>query len=265
MEQPDDDGRIAHDGRLPVSVIMIVRNESSRLRRTIASVSFARECIVVDGGSDDGTPELAASLGARVTMRPDWRGFGVQKQRALDLATSPWVLSIDADEVVSAALAKEIGVAIAAGRHDAYSIPRLNHLCGRPVRLGGWWPDRVVRLFRRGTARFSDDVVHERLLHSGMHGMLEEPLLHETYRSVDEAERKLARYAEDGAHSMHRSGRRCGPWAAPLHGGWMWFRSAILRGGLLGGRDGLAVSRLVALGTFLRYRRLAELSRNNHP
>jgi glycosyltransferase involved in cell wall biosynthesis len=264
MQEHEDIRLGSGEVRLPLSVIMIACNESSRICRTIESVSFARECIVVDGGSHDGTPEYAASLGAIVSIRSDWNGFGAQKQRALDLATSPWVLSIDADEVVSAALAVEIASTIMTGRHGAYSIPRLNHLCGRPVRCAGWWPDRVVRLFRRGTARFSDDVVHERLLHDGTRGALREPLLHDTYRSVAEAERKLARYAEDGARSMHRSGRRCGPWAAPLHGGWMWFRSAVLRGGLLGGRDGLAVARLVALGTSLRYRRLAELSRGDH-
>jgi len=264
MQAREHDHLGSGDGRLALSVIMIVRNESSRLRRTLESISFARECVVVDGGSDDGTPEIARSLGTKVSNRPDWIGFGAQKQRALELATLPWVLSIDADEVVSAALAAEIAATIATGRHDAYSIPRLNHLCGRPVRCAGWWPDRVVRLFRRGTARFSDDVVHERLLYNGTAGSLREPLLHDTYRSVAEAELKLARYAEDGARSMHRSGRRCGPWAAPLHGGWMWFRSAVLRGGVLGGRDGLAVARLVALGTSLRYRRLAELSRADH-
>ncbi len=248
---------------LPLSVVMIARNEAARLGPVLEAVRFAAERIVVDGGSDDGTPELAAELGATVNVRADWEGFGRQKQRALELATSPWVLSIDADELVTRELADEIAATLASPSRDAYSIPRLNHLCGRPVRCAGWWPDRVLRLFRRGTARFSDDAVHERLVHDGAVGRLRHPLIHDTYRSIADAERKLSRYAEEGARSMFSRGRRCGPLAAPTRGGWMWLRSALLRGGMLGGRDGLAVSRLVALGTYLRYRRLAELTRGS--
>lgn len=251
--------------RLPLSVVMIVRNEAPRLPTTLAALGFAAEIIVVDGGSSDGSAELARSLGATVSVRADWHGFGAQKQQALDLANSEWVLSLDADELVTQALAEEIAAAVARPVASAYTIPRLNHLCGRPVRWGGWWPDRVLRLFKRSEGRFSSAEVHEGVLHPGPVGRLRNPLLHDTYRSVAEAEDKLRSYAELGALSMHRRGRRCGPLAAPLHGAWMWLRSAILRGGVLGGRDGLTVARLIALGSYLRYRELADLSSRQQP
>ncbi|MCG2598966.1 MAG: glycosyltransferase family 2 protein, partial [Achromobacter sp.] len=126
---------------MKLSVIVITKNEAANIADCLKSVAFADELIVVDSGSTDGTVELARALGARVEVTADWPGFGPQKNRALDLATGDWVLSIDADERVTPELAREIQATLAAPRGDAYEIARLSNFCGRDIRHSGWWPD----------------------------------------------------------------------------------------------------------------------------
>ena len=125
-----------------------------------------------------GPRALAEAKGASVTVAKEWRGFGHQKNLALSLATGEWVLSIDADERVSGELAAEIRRVITEGLAQAYEMPRLSTFCGRPMRHSGWYPDYVLRLFRRDRARFSDDLVHERVICDGEVGRLKQPLTH---------------------------------------------------------------------------------------
>ena len=132
---------------MKLSVIIITKNEAANIAACLKSVAFADEFIVVDSGSTDGTVELAQALGARVEITSDWPGFGPQKNRALDLATGDWVLSIDADERVTPELAREIQDVLANPRADAYEIARLSNFCGKDIRHSGWWPDYVLRLF----------------------------------------------------------------------------------------------------------------------
>ena len=141
-------------------------------------------------------------------VRPDWPGFGPQKNRALALATGDWVLSIDADEWVSSELADEIRVRAGTGSATAYELPRQSSFCGRFIRHGGWWPDYVARLFRRGSARFSDDVVHERLIVDGRIERLKGVLMHESIRDLEDALGKVDRYSTDGAAMLYQQGRR---------------------------------------------------------
>src|SRR5690606_22819259 len=147
--------------------IIITKNESENIGDCLASVSFADEIIVVDSGSTDGTRDIAASLGAKVTLTTDWPGFGVQKNRALDLATCDWILSIDADERATPELSEGLRAAIGDPAAEAYTLAGLSSLGGRWIRHSGWWPDYVLRLFRRGTARIWDVAVHESVLPQG--------------------------------------------------------------------------------------------------
>jgi glycosyltransferase involved in cell wall biosynthesis len=159
------------------------------VERCLASVAWADEIVVVDSGSSDATVEIARRLRAKVETTADWPGFGPQKNRALALATGDWVLSLDADEWVTPELRAEIERAIGAPDFlPAYRMPRLSSYCGRDMRHSGWWPDHVTRLFRRGDARFSDDLVHERLVVNGVTGTLREPLRHEAIRDLDRAD-----------------------------------------------------------------------------
>jgi glycosyltransferase involved in cell wall biosynthesis len=236
-----------------LSVIIIARNESGRIGRMLDSIHFADEVIVVDGGSTDETASIASERGAQVYAYSDWNGFGLQRNRSLAHATGDWVLALDCDEWISDELREELIRAIRAPSADAYRIPRASFICGRRVRHSGWWPDYVTRLFRRGTATFSDDIVHERLLHQGPLGTLKSPLMHETHRTIDEALAKMNRYSSEGALIVRERGRRGGVVVGLVRGIWMFVRTYVLRRGFLDGREGIVVSVLNAEATFWRY------------
>src|SRR5512135_1056383 len=154
-----------------LSVIIITKNEAADIRACLESVAWADEIIVVDSGSTDDTVAICKEFGAQVHVH-DWPGFGVQKNRALGYATKDWVLSLDADERVTPELRDEIETVLRAKRNmsDAYLVSRLSSFCGRFMRHSGWYPDLLPRLFKRSNARFSDDLVHERLIVDGETG-----------------------------------------------------------------------------------------------
>lgn len=245
-----------------LSVIVITKNEAERLATCLASVAFADEIIVVDSGSTDGTQALAASFGARVIETADWPGFGPQKQRALDAATGDWVLSIDADEWLDAQLADAIRRVLAsdAGQAAAFQVDRLSAFCGQWMRAGSWYPDRIVRLFRRGQARFSDDQVHERLLIDAdaqtpwptLPGLL----LHNSITSLHDGIEKMNRYTTGRALDLRRKGRGGGLGTALAHGLSAFVRSYLLRRGFLDGRRGFVLATLDAQGSYTRYLKL---------
>ena len=249
-------------GAPDLSAIVITRNEEARIGACLQSLSFAGEIVVVDNASTDRTPEIARDAGARVHHAPDWPGFGPQKNRALALATRPWVLSIDADERVTPALRDEIIAVVAAGGGpDAWDMPRRSSYCGQSMRHSGWYPDRVTRLFRRGSARFSDDVVHERLLAQGPVGHLRTDLLHDSFDDFGAVLRKLDRYSTAGAERAFAEGRRGSIPKAVAHGLWAFVRTYVLQRGFLDGGMGFALAVSNAEGTYYRYLKLWLLQR----
>ena len=238
-----------------LSVTVITKNEAHRIERCLRSVAFADELIVVDSGSSDETVEIARRCGARTSVTADWPGFGAQKNRALALARGRWVLSLDADEEVDDRLAQSIRETLAnpAPGPAGYRVRRRSNFCGVPIRHGDWRDDRVLRLFRRDAARFSDDPVHERVLCPEPHGELDGWLLHDSVDSMADAIEKADRYARLGARKLRDRGRG-GLAPALLHGGWAFVRGYLLRLGFLDGRPGLAIAKLNAWGTYRRYR-----------
>lgn len=248
--------------RADLSVIIIAKNEAHSLGECLESVAWATERIVLDGGSTDDTVAIARRHGARVEMAADWPGFGPQKNRALAYASATWVLSLDADERVSPDLAAEIQSLM--GQADAlpwYRIPRSSSYCGRTLRRGGWWPDYVTRLFRRGAARFSHDQVHERLVPGEGQGALpmgtlQHPLLHATYSTLEEVLDKANRYSTLGAGQDFARHRQASLAQALGHGAWAFFRTYILRGSLLEGGHGFLLAVSNAHTTFYRYAKL---------
>ena len=246
-----------------LSVIVITKNESARIDACLASVAFADEWIVVDSASSDDTCERARRFGATVIVTADWPGFGAQKQRALDRATGRWVLAIDADERVTPELAASIGRAVATEAGPvAYELSRLSRFCGHWIRHGDWYPDRVLRLFRRGQARFSADRVHERVVAAGAVGRLQGDLLHETMPTLDDALAKMNRYSSDSAAEKVAAGRHGGLAQAIAHAAWAFGRCYLVRRGFLDGVAGVTVAAYVAQGTFWRYLKMAELARS---
>jgi glycosyltransferase involved in cell wall biosynthesis len=245
-----------------LSVIIVAKNEARHIVDCIRSARFADEVIVLDSGSTDGTQALAQAEGARVSSTDDWPGFGPQKNRALALATGDWVFSLDADERITPPLREAIEGAIRApGRHVAFQVHRRSSYCGQFMAHSGWYPDRVLRLFRRGAARFSDDVVHERVVPTGPVGRLRADLLHYSMADFETVIDKLNRYSTAGAQSMFARGRRASLWSAFGHGLWAFLRTYVLQRGFLDGSLGLALAISNAEGTYYRYLKLWLLQR----
>jgi glycosyltransferase involved in cell wall biosynthesis len=244
-----------------LSLIVITKNEEAAIARCLRSANFADEIVIVDHGSTDKTAEIARALGARVSVTPDWPGFGPQKNRALGHATGDWVLSLDADEWIEAALADEIRAAIArADAADGYEIPRRSRFCGKIVRHGDWRGDRVLRLFRRGHGRFSDDHVHERVIVEGRIERLSSPLEHDSITDPADAADKIDRYATAAAAQLAAEGKTSSAAKAALRGGAAFLRSYIFRLGFLDGRTGLQVADYNRRYTYEKWARLAKLA-----
>jgi glycosyltransferase involved in cell wall biosynthesis len=240
----------------PLSVAIITKNEAHRIERCLQSVDFAEQVVVVDCGSTDGTVAAARRLGAEVRVTPDWPGFGVQKNRALAQCRHAWVLSIDADEEVSEELRRSVE-AVVNGKDDnlanGYWIRRSSRFCGQTIRFGLWRNDRVLRLFRREVSRFTDDLVHERVICAEPLGTLSGVLLHDSVDSVEDAREKTYRYARAGAIQLRARGKG-GLVSAWVHAIWSFVRGYVLRLGFLDGRNGLILACLTAQGTYWRYR-----------
>ena len=239
-----------------LSVAIIACNEAHRIARCLKSVSFADQIVVLDSGSTDDTVAIARGLGADVEVTPDWPGFGPQKNRALARCRYRWVLSIDADEQVSDALAAEILRVLREAPAEAtvagYWLRRSSRYCGQVIRHGLWGNDRVLRLFERQRGRFTDARVHESLVCDGETRVLEGILVHDSVDSPEDARSKARRYAFLGAEALRARGRG-GSLQGGVHAGWSFVRGYLLRAGFLDGRFGLTLARLNAAGTFWKY------------
>ena len=239
-----------------LSVAIIACNEAHRIARCLQSVAFADQVVVLDSGSTDDTVAIARGLGADVEVTPDWPGFGPQKNRALARCRYRWVLSIDADEQVSDALAAEILRVLREAPAEAtvagYWLRRSSRYCGQVIRHGLWGNDRVLRLFERQRGRFTDARVHESLVCDGETRVLEGILVHDSVDSPEDARSKARRYAFLGAEALRARGRG-GSLQGGVHAGWSFVRGYLLRAGFLDGRFGLTLARLNAAGTFWKY------------
>ena len=239
-----------------LSVAIIACNEAHRIARCLKSVSFADQIVVLDSGSTDDTVVIARGQGADVEVTPDWPGFGPQKNRALARCRYRWVLSIDADEQVSDALAAEILRVLREAPAEAtvagYWLRRSSRYCGQVIRHGLWGNDRVLRLFERQRGRFTDARVHESLVCDGETRVLEGILVHDSVDSPEDARSKARRYAFLGAEALRARGRG-GSLQGGVHAGWSFVRGYLLRAGFLDGRFGLTLARLNAAGTFWKY------------
>lgn len=262
LRQTEDGAASPKAAKATLSVIVITKDEARHIGDCLDSVSFADEIIVVDSGSNDGTRDIAQAKGAKVHITEDWPGFGPQKNRALDLATCDWVLSIDADERVTPELKQAILRELAAPRAQAYKIARLSNFCGRWIRHSGWWPDHVLRLFKRTTARFTDAAVHESVKAQGQAAVVEGHFLHYPYADMDAMIAKVNRYSTDAAQMMHARGKTTSIPGVLGHAFWTFVRIYIIRRGFLDGKEGLILAVTAATGSFFRYSKLWFLNKS---
>jgi glycosyltransferase involved in cell wall biosynthesis len=247
--------------RLGLSVTVITHNEEARLRACLESVAWADEIVVVDSESTDKTEQIAREFTDRVWVRP-WPGFAPQKNFALEQATGEWVLSIDADEQVTPELRAAIERVLAGTDSTAgYSVPRRNVFWGAWVRHGGLYPDWQLRLFRRGRGHFAGDAVHESVQVEGAVARLAAPLLHHSYRDLEDFVRRSNRYSSLAAADWLRRGgrvRRTDLIFRPLG---RFLSMYIIRLGFLDGWRGFVLAVLYADYVFLRMAKAWEAAR----
>lgn len=244
-----------------LSVTIITWNEEERLRACLESVAWADEVVVVDAESADKTAGIAREFTDRIWIRP-WPGFAAQKNFALDQATGEWILSLDADERVTVELRAEIERVLAAGGPaDGYAVPRKNFFWGAWVRHGGLYPDWQLRLFRRGRGRFVEHPIHESAEVQGAVGRLSHPLLHESYRSLEEFVQRSNRYSTLAAQQWLASGRRAQPLDLVLRPLGRFALMYALKRGFLDGWRGFVLAVLYAHYVFLRTAKVWEFQR----
>jgi len=237
-----------------LSAIIITKDEAAHIGDCLDSLAFCDERIVVDGASSDGTIMIAKQRGARVATH-SWKGFGPQKNYALSLAQGDWVLSIDADERVTPELAREIRAAINSGKADGYELPRSSTFCGHMMRHSGWFPDRVLRLFRRDKGRFTEDIVHERVMCEGVVARLKEPILHYPVARLEDAIRRIDQYSTLGAEKLAASDRKVSALSGVTHGIGTFLRVYLLKLGFLDGAAGFMLAVANAEGAYYRYQK----------
>jgi glycosyltransferase involved in cell wall biosynthesis len=244
-----------------LSAFLIVKNEAVDLPGCLASLKgLADELVLVDGGSTDATAALAQAAGARVFNR-FFDGFAAQKQFALDQCTLDWVLSIDADERVTPALAAEIkDIVKRADAADGYELRREMYFLGRRLRFGGVGTDWPLRLFKRAKGKFSAVSVHERIEISGRVGRLQKPLQHFSYATLEEYTAKCDHYTTLSAQDLFKKGRRFSM-VDHLRPGWELVQRVLLRGAWLDGQPGLIYAALSAHAAWLRAIKLWELEK----
>jgi glycosyltransferase involved in cell wall biosynthesis len=248
-------------GTVPVSILVITRNEEANIAECLASAAWAREIVVVDAESTDRTVELARASNAKVFVEP-WRGYAGAKQFALDRCSEPWVLWLDADERVTPELAEEIATAVVKDEPlAAYRMGRRAYFLGKWIRHCGWYPAPVARLFRRDRARFGEERVHESLRVDGPIGRLRSDLLHFTDRTLDGYFEKFNRYTTLAAEDLASRGERASMSDLLLRAPFTFFRMYVLQLGVLDGYHGFLVSALSAAYVLVKYAKLRELAR----
>jgi glycosyltransferase involved in cell wall biosynthesis len=244
---------------VPVSAVVITLNEAAHIEACLASVAWADERLVVDCGSTDDTVAIATRCGARV-VHHEWPGYSAQKNFAATLAAHDWIVSVDADERVTSALAAEMRATLAApGDRVGFRVPRVTFHLGRWIRCTDWYPDFQLRLYDRRHATWNGRKVHESVTANGPVGQLTHDLQHYAYRDIAHHLDTINTYTTLAALHMHEQGRRTGAAELLLHAPAAFLRNYILKRGITAGIPGISISAMNSYYVFLKFAKLAAL------
>jgi glycosyltransferase involved in cell wall biosynthesis len=248
-----------------LTAIVITRNEAANVDAVLESLAWADETVVVDAESTDDTADRARSHGARVCVRP-WPGFSAQKNFAATQASHDWILSVDADERVTPALADEIRTLLGSEPSArGFRVPRVSFYLGRWIRSTDWYPDHQLRLYDRRAARWVGNYVHERVEVQGAVGRLRHELEHRPYRDLAHHLQTMDRYTTLAARQMLAEGRSVGAAGLVARPVGAFARNYLLHGGWRDGSVGLVVSMLNSYYVFLKFAKLWEARRDSPP
>jgi glycosyltransferase involved in cell wall biosynthesis len=248
--------------RAKLTITIITKNEEKNIRRCLESVTWADEIIILDSGSTDNTVAICREFTSDVFVT-DWPGFGIQKQRAFEKATSEWVLSIDADEEITLELKAEIMAVLERGTEcNGFEIPRQSMFAGKFLKYGGWGKDYVLRLVKKNAGHFTTDIVHERLLVQGLVGRLQALMPHYSSMSINDRLEKNNLYSRLWAEQAFARGRRSGIFKSVCRAYWKFFSIYFLKLSFLEGRFGFLLAVLSAHETFYKYVKLMMLCRS---
>ncbi len=249
--------------KVALSVAIITKNEENNIRSCLESIAFAGQIVIVDSGSTDATLKIAAEFGSEIYSE-EWRGFGLQKQLAIEKCRLPWILILDADERIpsdTANIIKKI-VTDSAVKEAGFSFPRKNYFQGRWIRHAGWWPDRIIRLFRKEAGRMTTATVHESVEVQGTVGALDAAIEHYTESSLSKILQKIDKYSTLGAQEAFKAGRTSSPFSAFMRAFFTFNQDYFLRLGILDGRQGLTLAVTDAVNKFFKYAKLSDLGKN---
>jgi glycosyltransferase involved in cell wall biosynthesis len=247
---------------VPISVCIITFNEEDNLAKCLAHLTFADEILVVDSGSSDKTLEIAKKHNAKVSYRK-FDNYINQKNFALSLAQYDWVLALDADEVVSPELQKELELLTESDfqKYSAFAIPRLTYYLKRWIYHSGWYPNYQIRLFHKNQGRFAGILVHETVEIKGNAKKLRQPLYHYSYKSISDHLSFIDRYSTLFAIEKYKIGKRSGLVKAVVKANYKFFYMYFVRLGFLDGASGFVIAILGGYYNFIKYLKLYELER----
>lgn len=240
---------------------VVTLNEEANIEACLESVSWADEIVILDSGSTDRTVEICRRYTDKVFTQ-DWTGYASQKNAAFDLAGRDWILSLDADERLTPALADEIREMLEHARPDldGYYLPFKVYYKDKWLRHGGFYPEKHLRLFRRGRGRFGDRAVHEAIKVDGRIGTLKHHVEHYTYRSVSDYISRMETYSSLSAQEYFQAGRRIGPVGISGHALFTFAKMYLIKLGFLDGYEGFLMAGLYSVYTYVKYAKLRELN-----
>ena len=251
-------------GKVLVSVAIITKNEEENIRSCLQSISFAGQIVVVDSGSTDATLSIAAEFGCEIYSEA-WRGFGPQKQSAIEKCRQPWILVLDADERIppdTANIIKKI-VTDSNVKEAGFSFPRKNYFQGRWIKHAGWWPDRIIRLFRKEAGRMTTAIVHESVEVQGMVRALDAVIEHYTESRLSKIIQKIDKYSTLGAEAAFREENKSSAGGAFMRAFFTFNHDYFLRLGIMDGKQGLTLAVTDAINKFFKYAKLSELKQTS--
>lgn len=244
---------------IPLSVAIITKDEGKNLPDCLESVSFAEDIVVVDSGSADRTIEIAKGHGCRVFIE-DWKGYGPQKNSAVEKCRHDWVFLLDADERASTGAKDAIMKILKGPEADAYSFKRKNYLHGRWMKNSGYWPDRQIRLVNRKKGAF-EAIIHEKWVTGGQVQDLDAHIEHYAFSDYSDMLKTLNEYSTVISQELFASGKRANLLSPLYHGTGMFLKIYLLEKGFMDGLDGLVTAITKAGGSFFKYAKLLELQR----